>query len=602
MISEIVKLFNFFDKGNKSKLILIQFLLLISSIFEILSIFSIGPLIQILNNPDIIFDENNFISRVYNYFDFNSFESFLFFVVLIIFTILFLSTTILTYSTYQLSMTSARLGQVLRNNLFKYFISQEWLFHARSSTNDYIEKISFETGRVASSIILPALLTNAKLLTGILILISLTIYNPLASIVCFFLFGSIYIIIFKLVRSRMVNHGVLQGKKMDLMFRIMSESFIGIKEAIVYGNQKKYFDMFTKSGENFANSTGKIIFLGNAPRYILEFLAIAIIIFFILFILIIAKTDFNQTLPVLSVYIFAGYKLLPIFQQIYLGSTQIKAALPALNKIETELKNSLSINFKNEKNNSSNFEYDDLNSIVFNQVSFSYSFENTDKKALKNISFELKKNSLNYIVGPSGSGKSTLLDLILGLIIPENGEILIGDTRLNKENSKNWHKNIGYVGQNIFLIDDTIKNNICFNNQSEKINDEKLNYAIKYSCVEKFLSNLPKGINTIVGDRGIKLSGGQRQRVALARAFYQNKKILVLDEATASLDGIVEKLVIEQLKVFSQNKIVIMVTHNVKLCNEGDKIFLLEEGKIKEQGNFDKLKNDNLFKKLLNEL
>tara|TARA_X000001036_G_C20672250_1_gene802894 strand:- start:627 stop:2429 length:1803 start_codon:yes stop_codon:yes gene_type:complete len=600
MISEIVKLYNFFDKKYKSKLILIQFLLLISSIFEILSIFSVGPLFQILSNPDIIYDENHIIYKFYNYFEFNSFKNFLLFVVFIIFSVLFISTSILTYSTYSLSMFSATLGQVLRNNLFKYFISQEWLFHAKSSASDYIEKVSFETGRVASSIILPALLTNAKFLTGILIIISLTIYNPLASVVCFFLFGSIYIIIFKLVKSRMLNHGVHQGKTMNSMYRIMSESFLGIKEAIVYGNQKKYFDMFAESGEKFANSTGKITFLGNAPRYILEFLAIVIIIIFILFILLISKTDFNQTLPILAVYVFAGYKLLPIFQQIYFSSTQIKSALPALKKIEIELKNSTKYHLENNKNIKSDFNYSNLDNIIFSNVSFSY--DEGDKKAIKNLSLSVKKNSLNYIVGSSGSGKSTLLDLILGLIFPKNGEILIGNKKLSKENSKNWHKNIGYVGQNIFLIDDTIKNNICFNNYNEIVDEEKFKKAIENSCVDKFLTDLPKGIDTIVGDRGIKLSGGQRQRVALARAFYQDKKIMVLDEATASLDGIVEKNVIDQLKEFSKSKIVIMVTHNVKLCNEADNIFLLDSGKIKKHGNFEKLKNDDLFKKLLNEL
>ncbi len=600
MISEIVKLYNFFDKKYKSKLILIQFLLLVSSVFEILSIFSVGPLIQILSNPDIIYDESHVIAKIYNYFSFNSFKNFLLFVVFIIFSLLFISTSILTYSTYSLSMFSATLGQVLRNNLFKYFISQEWLFHAKSSASDYIEKVSFETGRVASSIILPVLLTNAKFLTGILIIISLTIYNPLASLVCFFLFGLIYLIIFKLVKSRMLNHGVHQGHTMNSMYRIMSESFLGIKEAIVYGNQKKYYDMFVESGKQFANSTGKITFLGNAPRYILEFLAIVIIIIFILFILLIAKTDFNQTLPILAVYIFAGYKLLPIFQQIYFSSTQIKSAIPALNKIEIELKNSTKYNLENKKNFSSDFKYENLESIILSDVFFSY--EEADKKAVKNISLSIKKNSLNYIVGSSGSGKSTLLDLILGLIFPENGEILIGSLNLNKENSKNWHENIGYVGQNIFLIDDTVRNNICFNNKNEIVDEEKFIRAIKNSCVDKFLKDLPKGVDTIVGDRGIKLSGGQRQRVALARAFYQDKKILVLDEATASLDGIVEKIIIDKLKEFSKSKIVIMVTHNVKLCDKADQIILLENGSIKENGDFKKLKNDNLFKKLLNEL
>jgi ATP-binding cassette, subfamily B, bacterial PglK len=600
MIAEIIKLFKLFDKKDRSKLILTQLLLLLSAIFEILSIFSIGPLIQILSNPDIIYNDSHIISKFFKYFEFNSFKDFLLFVVFLIFSLLFVSTIILTYSTYFLSMFSAMLGQVLRNNLFKFFISQEWIFHSRSSSSEYIEKVSFETGRVASSIILPALLINAKLLTGILIIISLTIYNPLASIVCFTLFGSIYFFIFKIVKTRMLNHGVHQGEKMNLMFRVMSESFLGIKEAIVYGNQKNYYDMFAASGEKFSNSTGKITFLGNAPKYILEFLAIVIIILFIVFILLISKTDFNNTLPVLTVYIFAGYKLLPILQQIYFGSTQIKSALPAFKKIETELRQSANYSFKDKNDKNEDLDYKNIHNILLKDVSFSY--DELSKKAVKNISLNIKRNSLNYIVGPSGSGKSTLLDVILGLIFPKKGEIFIGNIKLDKKTSKSWHSNIGYVSQNVFLIDDTIKNNICFNSLNKDIDEDKFTQAIKSSCVDKFIKDLPKGVNTIVGDRGIKLSGGQRQRVALARAFYQDKKILILDEATASLDGIVEKLIFSQLKEFSKNKIVIMVTHNVSMCNEADEIYLLNDGSIKEHGNFDKLKNDSLFQKLLNEL
>ena len=201
------------------------------------------------------------------------------------------------------------------------------------------------------------------------------------------------------------------------------------------------------------------------------------------------------------------------------------------------------------------------------------------------------------------SGKTTIVDLILGLLKPSKGKIFIGNEQLTLANSNIWHQNLGYVGQNIFLFDDTIKNNICFTgNDNTEIDDLRLAKALKDSCVENFLTDLPNGINTVVGQGGTKLSGGQKQRVALARAFYQNKDVLILDEATSSLDGYIEKLIIDKLKDFSNKKTIILITHNVKLCSEADNIFILEKGKILVNGDFKKIKTNRLFKSLLNEL
>jgi HlyD family secretion protein len=600
MIKKVINLFNFFDKKIKNKILLTQSLLIISAIFEILTIFSIGPLMQVLSDPNIIYNKSQLVSKIYFYFNFSSFDTFLLFIIIVIFIFLSVSTIILTYSLFFISMFSAKLGQILRNNLFKYYISQEWLYHSKSNTSEYLQKISSETNRVAQSIILQVLLSNAKIITGVLLIISLTIYNPLTSIICFLFFGTIYALMFKLVKSRLLNHGYNQSNTLKSMFKIVSESFIGIKEAIIYGNQRKYFDNFAKIGDNFSNSTGKITFLGNAPRYILEFLAIAVVITFIFFLVLVNESDFNETLPIIAIYIFAGYKLLPIFQGIYFSLTQIKANIPALEKIEIELYESKKYKLEKLKAQDQIFSYKTFDNITFKNVSFNYGDQS--KKAVKNISFEIKKNTLNFIVGSSGSGKSTLLDLLLGLLITETGEIYIENIKLTKDNSKSWQQNLGYVGQNIFLFDETIKNNICFNNENEKVNEKKLEKAIKDSRVENFLNDLPNGLETIVGERGAKISGGQKQRVALARAFYQDKNILILDEATASLDGIIEKMVIDQLKLFSKNKTIIMVTHNVKLCNEADNILLLDNGFIVDHGDYNEIKKNTLFKKLLNEL
>lgn len=600
MFNKILNLYNFFDKNLKIKLLYSQLLMLISSIFEILSIFSIGPLIQILNNPKIINESDQFISKIYIYFNFQSFETFLVSIVLAIFFFLLLSTIILIVTLYILSLFSENLGNILRTDLFKFYISQDWLYHSRSNSSEYITKAFYEAGRVTNNIILPILVTNSKLLTGILIIISLTIYNPIVSIVCFLLFGTIYGLIFKLVKNKITNYGVYLGKFTSSMYRVMNESFIGIKEAIIYGSQKKYYDEFYKTGKRFSNVSGKVQFLANAPKYGLEFIAFSIILFFILSLIYFGKENFDETLPVLAIYIFAGYKLLPIFQSIYLGVVQIKNNIPAYDKIEKELFESKKYSIDKKKVEGKKIELKNDESVDFNNVSFSYN--NDGKNVLENINIKIKKNSLNFIVGASGSGKSTMLDLLLGLIFANNGSINLGKEILKKNNSRIWHQNIGYVGQNIFLLDDTIKNNIClFSDENNKIDEERLNEVLKLSYVENFLNDLPFGINTNVGERGLKLSGGQRQRVAIARALYQEKSFLIFDEATASLDGIAEKFIIDQLKKLSETKTIIMVTHNLKLCKEADIIYLLENGLIKTSGTYYNIKDDSLFVRLLND-
>lgn len=599
MFAKLKDLYSFFDETYKLRLLYIQILMLISAIFEILAIFSIGPLIQILNNPEIIYNQDEIASKIYNYFNFSSFQTYLIFVVIVIFSFLFLSTVILTFTIYILSIFSQNLGNIIRISLFKFYISQKWIYHSRSNTSEYMEKIYHESSRVTNNIIMSILVTNSKTITGILIVISLFIYNPIVSLVCFLLFGSLYFFLFSAVKNKVTKSGENNSIFMSRMYRVLNESFLGIKEAIIYGNQKKYFDQFDKNSRNYSISNAVYQFVANAPRHILEFIAITIILTFVLVLAYLNKTNFNESLPVIAIYIFAGYKLLPIFQNIYTGFVQIKNSLPSFNKIRYELLESKKISLAKDLKINEKFIFNNNQQISLKNVSFHY--KSSSLKAINNINIKIKKNSLNYIVGSSGSGKSTILDLILGLIYPSEGKIYIGEKEINYVNAVSWHQHIGYVGQNIFLLDDTIKNNICFVDEKEKIDEQRLNSALKISNVDFFLKDLPDGIETLVGDRGIKLSGGQRQRVALARAFYQNKEIIVLDEATASLDGIAEKYIIDQLKILSKSKTIIMVTHNVKLCREADIIYLINNGSVVDSGRYEDLTKNDIFKKLLNE-
>ena len=287
------------------------------------------------------------------------------------------------------------------------------------------------------------------------------------------------------------------------------------------------------------------------------------------------EINLNKSLPILGVFIFAGYKLLPIFQAIYSGVIAARSSFSPIDNIYKDM----------SRNNS---DYQDINfdindkfklksKIQIENIYFKYL--GNSNPVIENLNINISANKVTSIVGRSGSGKSTLLDIILGLLNPQKGKILIDNKPLS-EVLDIYQNNISYVGQNVFLKNTTILSNICFGLDKDQIDEERLKNAIEASNLSNLIIELPNGINSEVGEGGIKISGGQKQRIAIARALYLDRNIIILDEATSSLDGITEAFILDKLKIFAKNyhKTIIMVTHNINLTRDSDIIYLIEEG------------------------
>ena len=230
-----------------------------------------------------------------------------------------------------------------------------------------------------------------------------------------------------------------------------------------------------------------------------------------------------------------------------------------------------------------------------------YTYPNTNKKIIKDIDLSIPVNKVIGVVGSSGSGKSTLIDMVLGLLKPETGSICVDemDINKNKKNLSQWQRNIGFVPQEIFLSDATIRENIAFGIEPSKIDETKIDLSIQMAHLVDFIDNLSAGKDTMVGERGVQLSGGQRQRIGIARALYSNPSVLILDEATSSLDGISEKAIMETIHDFSGKKTLIIIAHRLATVKRCDITYLLEEGKIKSKGAFNQLSlEDDLFKSM----
>jgi HlyD family secretion protein len=300
-------------------------------------------------------------------------------------------------------------------------------------------------------------------------------------------------------------------------------------------------------------------------------------------------------LPTLSVYALAGFKLLPALQQTYGSIARIKGNLSAYDSIRDDLKD---INAETGAEVQTNQQvWSKHNEINLKDITFCY--PNKIIPALKSVSLTIKPNSTVGFIGTSGSGKSTLADVIIGLIKPQQGEIIIDGVPLIKNNSRAWKNKIGFVPQSIFLTEGTIAENVAFGIQQDLIDYDQVEKALKLSHMKEWVSGLKLGTQTKVGERGVQLSGGQRQRIGIARALYYEADVLVFDEATSALDGITEKIIMEAIHEFKGQKTLIMIAHRLKTIQKCDQIFMMEKGCVIANGTYQQLLEKNeMFKKM----
>ena len=352
--------------------------------------------------------------------------------------------------------------------------------------------------------------------------------------------------------------------------------------------EKKFIKSFSINAQTFARNVASSEVLGILPRFALEAIAFGGILLIILFILD-NTGSVNDAIPIISLYAFAGYRLMPAIQVIYLSSTRLKFVGPALDKIINDIKNLKPLNL-NQNQGVLNFNKAiDLKNI-------SYNYPNSQRTSLKNINLSIPNSSRVGIMGQTGCGKTTMVDIILGLLDPEKGTLEVDGQIIKDQNRRSWQRSIGYVPQQIYLSDDTIAANIAFGVDPKDINKDLVERASKIANLHEFVINeLPDQYETSVGERGIRLSGGQRQRIGIARALYHNPKVLILDEATSALDDLTEKAVMEAIHNLDKNITIIIIAHRLSTIKNCDIVYLLEKGELKNTGTFEEIIKANKY-------
>ena len=591
-----MQFFALLSKSQRKRFYALQILVVVMAFTEIVGVASIIPFMALVGDMNQL-QQDTIIAQVYQLSGITSESQFVFLLGFGVLIMLFFSAIISMFTLWRLSMFANVIGSEIADRLFTHYLNQRWLFHSTGSSAQLTKKIAIETRRVTDNLLTPLMLMNARVVFILLMTISIFFFDPIIAIAGFSFFGVAYFILYRVVRKRLERNGINISDISEQRFRLMNEGFGGIKDILLLGRASDFITRFNKTGVILANSMGSNVGLSLVPRYFIELLAFGSMIGLILYLIATYEGNLGTILPILSVYALASAKLLPAFQMVYASVSNIKGNISALESIQQDIIDSMQSESVSSKPEEKNYIHP-KQQISLEDITFTY--PGKKELTLNHINMTIPANSVIGIVGPSGSGKSTLIDILLGLISPQQGQLKIDSTIINDQNCRHWQNTIGFVAQSIFLSEGTIAENVAFGISRDKINQEKVQQAIKLAHLDEFLQSLDQGIHTKVGERGVQLSGGQRQRIGIARALYHEAEVIIFDEATSSLDGITERMIMEAIDNFIGKKTIVMIAHRLKTVQNCDQIFFIDKGQVVDQGTFKELIETNeYFKKMV---
>ena len=566
-IKNFKKTIEILNINEKVKLLIIFILSFVNSAIETIGVGAVLPLITAVYDFELL-SNYKFIEDLVIFFmgSFSETNTIKFFLLFLISLFLFKAIFQIYFNKLKINVMTDITTRLQSNLLSSYFM-KNWEFHLKNNSSFLIRKISGEVSQFKNKILNSYLeiLTEIILFIGIYLL--LMIVQPKISIILlivFLVFGYIFLKVYKIKINKL---GTLRLEFSGVTTKSLIEIFSMIKEIFIYDKKKFFSNSFEEKNRKYANIDKQLSMISIYPKIIFEFIGI-IVLTIITYYLVITGIDKQNIIAILGLYIAALVKILPCVVKIVSSFNKYKSAVPSFSSFYKDYINKDYSKIK--KNFISSFN----KKIEFRNLDFSYDNKN---KIIKNLNFEINKGDKIGIIGKSGVGKSTFLDIFLGLLKPTKGSVLIDGKSVDKIN---WGEKLGYLGQNINLIDDTLINNIFFGRKSNKNNLTLVKEIIKKCELKELYKKLSNRSNKKIGEKSLKISGGEKQRIGLARSLLSKPDILILDEPTSSLDDRTEKYIIKLLKNNFSNQTMIIISHkksNLDFCN---KIFLLKNGKF----------------------
>ena len=573
MLSDLKQINKILNQNQKKRMFILFFMLLVGMIFEVLGIGLLLPIITSIINPEKIMGYS-IIKDLVLFLNIKSEVEFVKYSLLFLILVYLIKSIYLLFLSYFQNNFISKLTVDTSDLLFENYLNKSYIYHLNRNSSELIKNFQVEiTGFGNYLVSYLQLLTESVL--ALSVIFTLLYIEFTATILVMFFFFILSYLFHQFAKKKSERWGSLRALNDSEISKVIIEGLSGIKEILILGRKSFFKRKLIQLNEIKADLSVKSMTIRQVPRFYLELLSVISLVVFIYFLLINDK-NLDSILITLGVFVGATFRLLPSINRILSSLQNIKYYKSSLDIISLELKG---VHKNLNKNENLEGEIDFKKSLELKHISFSY---NDNKPILENINFKINKGELVGIIGESGAGKTTLINIIVGLLTQNSGKIFLDGNELDEMNLNLWRSKIGYVPQDVYLIDDTIENNIAFGVEHNKINSENIDEAIEKSQLRTFIDQLPKGKNTIVGERGVQISGGQRQRIGIARALYNNAELLLLDEATSALDVETEANFMEAVSELKGNKTVLIITHRVSSLENCNKLFKIEKGELKQ--------------------
>lgn len=589
MLETIRKLFDLLSFSERKKLYLIFAALLGVAFVEMMGIASILPFMAVVANPDII-HSNRWLNQAYDLLGLKSEQSFLLFLGIMMLGILVFANLLKALTVWWTLRYDNRLLYTLGRKLLATYLARPYEFYLNRNTAELGKNILTETRTVIAGVLSPGMQALASSIISIFILALLVVVNPLIAFAIFLVLGGSYAVIYWLVQHRLTDLGYEQVEASAMKHKASAEALAGIKDLKILGREIVFLERFAVHAQRHAWHNATVGIISQLPRYFLEIVAFGGILLIVLFNLGSRQTA-SAIIPLLALYAFAGYRLLPALQQFFASVSVVRFGLPALDLVHQDLVGARSTVEPEVALVEINME---INVLPFTREfairNIDYFYPGSEDPSVKDICLSIVPNTAIGFVGATGSGKTTTVDIILGLLRPTSGQLLVDGVEISDTNLTRWQRNLGYVPQHIYLCDDTIMRNIAFGVPDKEVDMDAVVRVSRIANLHTFIErDLPDQYQTVIGERGLRLSGGQRQRIGIARALYHDPKVLIMDEATSALDGITEEAVMEALRNLLGKKTVIMIAHRLTTVKDCDRIYHLDRGQIVNQGTYQEL-------------
>lgn len=571
---DVVKKLNYIFSAKQKREVLWLFITIcIGSALELMGVSVILPVIDGIMSPDRLLEEPIY-EWIYQTFHFTNMKPLISLLLITLIVVYVVKNVFLIYMYNRQYRFIFENQRVLADRMMKCYMSQPYLFHVSKNSAELLRNINEDTGNFFG-----ALQAGIKLLTEVMVCAVLGVYllikDKTITISVVVLLAIMLWLSMKIYKKHLVRMGARNRYYQMSLNKWVQQSFGGIKEAKILNKEEFFYAKYDEAYRGHARSEYMYHTLLMIPKPIIETMCIcgllgAIVIKFW------RGADITYFVPILSVFAIAAFRLLPSFNRIteYLGAIMYQKS--AITSIYEDLKeiDELNAAYREQKKEEVPVSFE--NEIEIRDLSFQY--PKADKCVLEHLNLTIKKKSSVAFIGQSGAGKTTLADILMGLMEPSEGKVCVDGISIF-DNLHAWHKIIGYIPQTIYLMDDSIRNNIAFGIDEDKIDEERMKYAVEQAQLTELVSELEEGIDTQIGEMGIRLSGGQRQRIGIARALYHNPQILVLDEATSALDNETEKAVMDAIESLHGKMTLIIIAHRLSTIKDCDYVYEIGEGK-----------------------